>query len=80
MMQKGFEEVVEIAEFYDYLEIHPKEVYQHLIDLEYVRDDKSLETIISNIVKLGEKLDKPVVATGMYIIWIQMIKFTGKSL
>ncbi|AMM92492.1 DNA polymerase III PolC [Peribacillus simplex] len=64
MMQKGFEEVVEIAEFYDYLEIHPKEVYQHLIDLEYVRDDKSLETIISNIVKLGEKLDKPVVATG----------------
>ncbi|PAL18106.1 PolC-type DNA polymerase III [Peribacillus simplex] len=64
MMQKGFEEVVDIAEFYDYLEIHPKEVYQHLIELEYVRDDKSLETIISNIVKLGEKLDKPVVATG----------------
>ncbi|MFD9624283.1 PolC-type DNA polymerase III [Peribacillus muralis] len=64
MMQKGFEEVVDIAEFYDYLEIHPKEVYQHLIEMEYVRDDKSLETIISNIVKLGEKLDKPVVATG----------------
>ncbi|MGE6378097.1 PolC-type DNA polymerase III [Peribacillus muralis] len=64
MMQKGFEEVVDIAEFYDYLEIHPKEVYQHLIELEFVRDEKSLETIISNIVKLGEKLDKPVVATG----------------
>ncbi len=64
MMQKGFEEVVEIAEFYDYLEVHPKEVYQHLIELEYVRDEQSLETIISNIVKLGEKLDKPVVATG----------------
>ncbi|KRF68192.1 DNA polymerase III [Bacillus sp. Soil768D1] len=64
MMQKGFEEVIDIAEFYDYLEIHPKEVYQHLIELEYIRDDKSLETIITNIVKLGEKLDKPVVATG----------------
>ncbi len=64
MMQKGFEEVSDIAEFYDYLEVHPKEVYQHLIEMEYIRDEKSLETIISNIVKLGEKLGKPVVATG----------------
>ncbi|WP_110929448.1 PolC-type DNA polymerase III [Bacillus massiliglaciei] len=64
MMQKGFEDVLETAEFYDYFEVHPKEVYQHLLELEYVRDEKSLETIISNIVKLGEKLDKPVVATG----------------
>lgn len=64
MMQKGFEEVVEKAEFYDYLEVHPKEVYQHLLELEYVRDEQSLEMIIENIVKLGEKLDKPVVATG----------------
>ena len=45
MMQKGFEEVSEIAEFYDYLEVHPKEVYQHLIEMEYIRDEKSLETL-----------------------------------
>ncbi|MBM7694851.1 DNA polymerase-3 subunit alpha (Gram-positive type) [Peribacillus deserti] len=64
MMQKSFEEVEEIAEFYDYLEIQPKEVYSHLIEMEYVRDEKSLEGIIKNIVKLGEKLEKPVVATG----------------
>ncbi|RFU71323.1 PolC-type DNA polymerase III [Peribacillus saganii] len=64
MMQKPIDEVVQIAEFYDYLEVHPKEVYNHLIEMEYVRDEKSLEGIISNIIKLGEKLDKPVVATG----------------
>ncbi|KMY52266.1 PolC-type DNA polymerase III [Peribacillus loiseleuriae] len=64
MMQKGFDEVTEIAEFYDYLEIHPKDVYQHMIEMEYIRDEKSLEGILSNIVKLGEKLNKPVVATG----------------
>ncbi|WP_374721848.1 PolC-type DNA polymerase III [Peribacillus tepidiphilus] len=64
MMQKSFDEVEEIAQFYDYLEVHPKAVYSHLIELEYVRDEKSLEGIISNIVKLGKKLNKPVVATG----------------
>jgi DNA polymerase III subunit alpha, Gram-positive type len=64
MMQKGSEEVEEKAEFYDYLEVHPKQVYQHLIELELVQDSKNLEDIIVNIVELGKKLDKPVVATG----------------
>ena len=64
MMQKGFEEVLDIAEFYDYIEVHPKEVYQHMIDMEYIRDEKALENILDNIVKLGSKLEKPVVATG----------------
>jgi len=64
MMQKGPEEVEKIAGFYDYLEVHPKEVYQHLIELELIRDDKALEEIIRNIVMLGEKLNIPVVATG----------------
>ena len=52
MMQKGPEEVEKIAEFYDYLEVQPKEVYQHLIELELIKDEKSLEEIIENIVKL----------------------------
>jgi DNA polymerase III subunit alpha, Gram-positive type len=64
MMQKGPEEVEEIAKFYDYLEVQPKDVYAHLIELELIRDEKSLEEIISNIIKLGEKLNLPVVATG----------------
>lgn len=64
MMQKAPDEVEETAKFYDYLEVHPKEVYAHLIELELIRDQKSLEEIITNIVKLGEKLNLPVVATG----------------
>lgn len=64
MMQKGPEEVEKIARFYDYLEVHPKDVYQHLIELELIRDNKALEEIIRNIVMLGEKLNIPVVATG----------------
>ncbi|SFA73557.1 MULTISPECIES: PolC-type DNA polymerase III [unclassified Bacillus (in: firmicutes)] len=64
MMQKGPEEAFAKAKFYDYLEVHPKAVYAPLLEMELVRDQKALEEIISNIVKLGEELDKPVVATG----------------
>ncbi|KAA0547900.1 PolC-type DNA polymerase III [Bacillus sp. BGMRC 2118] len=64
MMQKSPEEVEEIAHFYDYLEVQPPEVYAPLIEAELVRDQKALQDIISNIVKLGDKLGKPVVATG----------------
>ncbi|MDJ1631631.1 PHP domain-containing protein [Bacillus velezensis] len=64
MMQKSPEEVEDIASFYDYLEVRPPEVYRHLLRLELVRDEKALKEIIANITKLGEKLNKPVVATG----------------
>lgn len=64
MMQKSPEEVEKTAEFYDYFEVQPPANYAHLIQLELVRDQKSLKEIISNIVSLGDKLNKPVVATG----------------
>lgn len=64
MMQKGSEEAEKKAAFYDYLEIHPKEVYTHLLELELVRDDHALEDILSNIVEIGEKMKLPVCATG----------------
>lgn len=64
MMQKSPDEVEDIASFYDYIEVHPPDVYRHLIELELVRDERALKEIISNIVKLGDKLNKPVVATG----------------
>ncbi len=64
MMQKSAEEAEKAAEFYDYIEVQPPANYEHLIEMEFVRDQQALQEIISNIVKLGEKMDKPVVATG----------------
>ncbi|MBA2878657.1 PolC-type DNA polymerase III [Anoxybacillus ayderensis] len=64
MMQKGIEEAEAIAPFYDFLEVHPPEVYAPLIEMEYVRDEAALKEIITNIVQLGERLGIPVVATG----------------
>lgn len=39
-------------------------MYAPLIDQELIRDEKALEEIITKIVRLGEKLNLPVVATG----------------
>lgn len=64
MMQKSPEEVESAARFYDYLEVMPKPVYAPLIEMELIRNEKDLEDIISKIVKLGDKLGIPVVATG----------------
>nr|WP_316047500.1 hypothetical protein [Planococcus glaciei] len=43
-MQKSMEEVEQTAKFYDYLEVHPKEVYSHLIEKELIRDEWNLRT------------------------------------
>ncbi|MBM7647093.1 DNA polymerase-3 subunit alpha (Gram-positive type) [Bacillus ectoiniformans] len=64
MMQKGMEEAIEAAKFYDYLEVHPKEVYAHLIELDLVHDEQALEDILQKIVTLGDTVSMPVAATG----------------
>lgn len=64
LMQKSPEEVEEIAKFYDYLEIHPKPVYSHLIDMELIRDEWNMEDIMRKLIKLGKTVGLPVCATG----------------
>lgn len=64
VMQKSMEEVEQTAKFYDYLEVHPKEVYSHLIERELIRDEWNLEDAIRKLVKVSKKLEIPLVATG----------------
>lgn len=64
MMNKSSEEAEKVAKFYDYIEVHPKPVYSQLIDDGAIHDEWNLEDIIRKLVKLGKKLDIPVVATG----------------
>jgi DNA polymerase-3 subunit alpha (Gram-positive type) len=64
LLGKSAEEIEAIAEAYDYLEIQPLGNNDYLVRTEQVPDQDYLKKINRKIVALGEKLNKPVVATG----------------
>ena len=63
------EKLIEIANFYDYLEVQPFEYYKHYIlnDNYWLHDNKTeddIKMVICKIIELGKKLNKLVVATS----------------
>ncbi|KGK86925.1 DNA polymerase III subunit alpha [Clostridium sp. HMP27] len=64
LLGKSDEEIKTIAEEYDYLEIQPLKNNDYLVRTEQVPNREYLKEINRKIVALGEKLNKPVVATG----------------
>ncbi|WP_276352464.1 PolC-type DNA polymerase III [Cohnella caldifontis] len=64
VLNKSPEEAEEVAQFYDVLEIQPLDFYLHLLDKGLVGSRAELEEALRRICRIGEKLGKPVIATG----------------
>ena len=61
---KTDEELREIIGFYDYVEVQPPEVYNHLIQTGDFLNEEELENIIKKIIQVTNETDKLIVATG----------------
>lgn len=58
------DELVSIAEFYDYLEVVPTENFEYYIESGYANDREDLVAINKKIIEIGEITGKPVVAVS----------------
>ncbi|MBR5272611.1 MAG: PolC-type DNA polymerase III [Clostridia bacterium] len=61
---RPFDELCEIASFYDYLEVQPNGNNEFLIRNGDVKDEEALNEINRQIIRIADHLGKPVVATG----------------
>jgi len=64
VVSQGVDAAVELAKYYDFIEVMPPAIYAPLIAKEQVKDMEELQTIIKSLIEVGDRLGKPVLATG----------------
>lgn len=60
VVSQGVDAAVEVAKYYDFIEVMPPAIYAPLIAKEQVKDMEELQTIIKSLIEVGDRLGKPV--------------------
>lgn len=64
LLSHGIEKAVEVAKYYDFIEIMPPAIYAPLIAKDLIKDEAAIEQLIRDLIEVANRLDKPVLATG----------------
>ncbi|MFD2660909.1 PolC-type DNA polymerase III [Paenibacillus thailandensis] len=64
VLNKSYEEALEVAQYYDVLEIQPVCFYMHLVEKGLVGSRAEIEQALRRVCQIGDELGKPVIATG----------------
>jgi len=64
LLSHGIDKAVEVAKYYDFIEVMPPAIYAPLIAKDLIKDEVAIEQLIRDLIEVANRLDKPVLATG----------------
>lgn len=64
VLTKGVDAAVDIAKYYDFIEIMPPAIYAPLLAQGTIKDETGIQEVIQNLIEVGRRSNKPVLATG----------------
>ena len=64
VLSSGVDAAVKVAKYYDFIEVMPPAIYAPLLAQGTIKDEEGIRQIIRDLLEVGRRLNKPVLATG----------------
>lgn len=64
VLTSGVEKAVEVAKYYDFIEVMPPAIYAPLLIQGTIKDEEGIRQVIRDLIEVGRRVNKPVLATG----------------
>lgn len=68
VLTKGIDAAVDLARYYDFIEIMPPAIYQPLVVRELIKDQAGIEQVIRDLIEVGKRAKNLCLPLGMCII------------